>query len=128
MFILNSKFLSSGLLKGDKLLATCPIKLQPLENSSTIHDAFDVINRLKTLNIICLIINIYIFKTYSFFNHKTKLYDGRRQIGGKLEVKIRIREPLLHKQVQVSEHKWLVIDNFKNAASSTAAPAVTQKF
>jgi hypothetical protein len=43
----------------------------------------------------------------------SKLLDGRRQIGAKLEIKLRIREPLLHKQIQTSEHKWLIIDKFK---------------
>ena len=31
-----------GFLKGDKLLGTCLVKLQQLENASIIHDAFDV--------------------------------------------------------------------------------------
>lgn len=44
--------------------------------------------------------------------------EGRRQIGGKLEVKIRIREPLLHKQVQTSEHKWLIIDSFSTSSKT----------
>ena len=39
--------------------------------------------------------------------------EGRRQTGGKLEVKIGIREPLLHKGIQTMEHKWLIIDKFQ---------------
>lgn len=39
--------------------------------------------------------------------------EGRRQTGGKLEVRIRIREPLLHKAIQSIEHKWLIIDKFR---------------
>ena len=39
----NIKILvSRGFLRSDKLLANCLVKLQPLENSSTLHDAFEV--------------------------------------------------------------------------------------
>lgn len=79
-------YYKAGLLKGDKLLATCLVKLQQLENTATIHDAFD-----------CL--------------------EGRRQIGGKLELRIRIREPLLHQEVRETEHKWLIIDKFVKSNS-----------
>ncbi|RNA04241.1 coiled-coil and C2 domain-containing 1-like [Brachionus plicatilis] len=75
-------YYKAGFLKGDKLLATSLVKLQQLENSATIHDAFD-------------------------------LLEGRRQIGGKLEVKIRIREPIAHKKVHELELRWLIIDKFK---------------
>lgn len=36
--------------------------------------------------------------------------DGRKATGGKLEVKIRIKNPILTKQVQHTEEKWLIID------------------
>jgi len=39
--------------------------------------------------------------------------EGRRATGSKIELKIRIREPLLHKGVQAIEHKWLIIDKFQ---------------
>lgn len=81
-------YLKGGFLRSDKLLANCGVKLQPLENSSTIHNAFE-------------------------------LLEGRRQTGGKLELKIRIREPLLHKGIQKVEHKWLIIDKFKLQQSAT---------
>jgi coiled-coil and C2 domain-containing protein 1 len=79
-------YYKAGLLKSDKLLATSLVKLQSLENSSTIHDAFD-------------------------------LLEGRRQIGGKLEIQIRIREPILHKEVKHVEHKWLIIDKFEQKSN-----------
>lgn len=75
-------YIKGGFLRSDKLLANCAIKLQPLENSTTLHNAYE-------------------------------LLEGRRQTGGKLEVIIRIREPLLHKGVKTMEHKWLIIDKFK---------------
>ena len=35
---------------------------------------------------------------------------GRKAVGGKLEVHMRIREPLVDKDVKVEKWKWLVID------------------
>ncbi|XP_064604188.1 coiled-coil and C2 domain-containing protein 1-like isoform X2 [Liolophura sinensis] len=40
------------------------------------------------------------------------LMEGRKTIGGKLEVKLRIRDPLKGKQVDEVKEKWLVIDKF----------------
>ncbi|GIX70819.1 coiled-coil and C2 domain-containing protein 1-like [Caerostris extrusa] len=37
------------------------------------------------------------------------LMDGRKACGGKLEVKLRVRDPLLVKQVEEVREKWLVI-------------------
>ncbi|XP_034828473.1 coiled-coil and C2 domain-containing protein 1-like isoform X2 [Maniola hyperantus] len=39
------------------------------------------------------------------------LMDGRRPAGGSLEVKLRMRTPLLQQQVENTTHRWLVIDN-----------------
>ncbi|CAK1603535.1 unnamed protein product [Parnassius mnemosyne] len=39
------------------------------------------------------------------------LMDGRRPAGGSLEVKLRVRNPLLQQQVERSSHRWLVIDS-----------------
>ncbi|PNF27118.1 Coiled-coil and C2 domain-containing protein 1-like [Cryptotermes secundus] len=41
------------------------------------------------------------------------LMDGRKSVGGKLEVKVRIRHPILTKQVEQIQEKWLVIDDIK---------------
>ncbi|KMY89697.1 coiled-coil and C2 domain-containing protein 1-like isoform X1 [Drosophila simulans] len=38
------------------------------------------------------------------------LMDGRKQVGGKLEVKIRVRNPILTKQMEHINEKWLVLD------------------
>ena len=35
---------------------------------------------------------------------------GRKAVGGKIEVHLRIREPLVDKDVKVEKWKWLVID------------------
>ncbi|XP_061708128.1 coiled-coil and C2 domain-containing protein 1-like isoform X2 [Cydia pomonella] len=39
------------------------------------------------------------------------LMDGRRPAGGSLEVKLRVRTPLLQQQIQSTTHRWLVIDS-----------------
>lgn len=36
--------------------------------------------------------------------------NGRKEIGGKIEVKLRIREPITQKEVEVMNVKWLFID------------------
>ncbi|KAH8367374.1 hypothetical protein KR084_002157 [Drosophila pseudotakahashii] len=38
------------------------------------------------------------------------LMDGRKQVGGKLEVKVRVRNPILTKQMEHVNEKWLVLD------------------
>lgn len=37
--------------------------------------------------------------------------DGRKAVGGKLEVKIRLRNPILTKQIEQNTDKWLTIDH-----------------
>lgn len=71
----------AGFLKGDKLLATASVKLEPLMSKFEVHESMD-------------------------------LYDGRRTCGGRLEVKMRIREPIVGKQIEDVTEKWLVIDKF----------------
>ncbi|XP_015126475.1 coiled-coil and C2 domain-containing protein 1-like isoform X2 [Diachasma alloeum] len=39
------------------------------------------------------------------------LMNGRKAAGGKLEVKIRLRNPILTKQIERITDKWLIIDN-----------------
>ena len=37
--------------------------------------------------------------------------DGRKATGGKLEVKMRLRNPILIKQIDQITDKWLTIDH-----------------
>jgi len=37
------------------------------------------------------------------------LYDGRKPVGGKVEVKLRIRNGILAKQIEQAQEKWLVL-------------------
>ncbi|XP_061396144.1 coiled-coil and C2 domain-containing protein 1-like [Musca vetustissima] len=39
------------------------------------------------------------------------LMDGRKVVGGKLEVKLRVRNPILTKQMEHLNEKWLVLDS-----------------
>ncbi|GFR99158.1 coiled-coil and C2 domain-containing protein [Elysia marginata] len=86
-------FMKRGFFKGDKLLGTVNLKLQPLEHKCTVHDSYD-------------------------------LMDGRKTVGGKLEVKLRIRDPLKTKQVEEVKEKWLVIDQFIRTVGSKAPKPV----
>jgi coiled-coil and C2 domain-containing protein 1 len=36
--------------------------------------------------------------------------DGRKTVGGKLEVKIRVRNPIMSKQIEQINEKWVIID------------------
>lgn len=36
---------------------------------------------------------------------------GRKAVGGKIEVILKIREPLVDKDVEVVNEKWLVLDS-----------------
>ncbi|XP_030241515.1 coiled-coil and C2 domain-containing protein 1-like isoform X1 [Drosophila navojoa] len=38
------------------------------------------------------------------------LMDGRKHVGGKLEIKVRVRNPILTKQMEHIDEKWLVLD------------------
>lgn len=37
--------------------------------------------------------------------------DGRKKVGGKLEIRLRVRHPLLTKQIEQIHEKWLVLDH-----------------
>ena len=44
-------------------------------------------------------------------NASFQLMDGRKPLGGKLEVKIRIRDPIIGKEVNQIQEKWTVLVN-----------------
>ncbi|XP_028406350.1 coiled-coil and C2 domain-containing protein 1-like isoform X2 [Dendronephthya gigantea] len=75
---------SRGFLKGDKSLGQAVVKLSSFDNRCEIHECVDLMDPEK----------------------------GRKAIGGKIEVKIRIREPLTDKDVEILTQKWLVIEAF----------------
>ncbi|KAF5269220.1 hypothetical protein FQR65_LT02521 [Abscondita terminalis] len=69
-----------GFFRGDSLIGTATIKLQPLETQCELHDSFD-------------------------------LFDGRKKVGGKVEVRVRVRDPLVARQIEQLSEKWLVLDH-----------------
>ncbi|KAJ0181591.1 hypothetical protein K1T71_002313 [Dendrolimus kikuchii] len=50
-------------------------------------------------------------ETQATLHESYPLMDGRRPAGGSLEVKLRVRTPLVQQQIENSTHRWLVIDN-----------------
>lgn len=51
------------------------------------------------------------------------LHEGRKVIGGRLETRLRLREPLGGRQVEETREKWLVIDAASRPASATTLSA-----
>lgn len=37
--------------------------------------------------------------------------DGRKKVGGKLEIKIRVRNPIVTMQMEHIDEKWVIIDS-----------------
>lgn len=59
-----------------------------------------------------MIYNIFIHKLI-FDSFCSQLMDEKkRMVGGKLEVKVRVRNPIVAKQLEKVTEKWLVIDGF----------------
>uniref|UniRef100_A0A452QS26 Coiled-coil and C2 domain containing 1A n=1 Tax=Ursus americanus TaxID=9643 RepID=A0A452QS26_URSAM len=52
----------------------------------------------------------------------TQVLDGRRPTGGRLEVMVRIREPLTAQQLETTTERWLVIDPVPAAVTPTPRP------
>ena len=92
------------------------MQLAALDNQCELHQSFDVCAELTLFAIIAQFLNHFFFQ----------LMEGRRASGGKLELKVRIRDPLSgKKQVEEMKEKWLVIDRFERAAVRAAAPAAS---
>lgn len=71
-----------GWFRSDTIVGIARVPLVQLENTCTIHDSFDLNDERK------------------------------KMVGGKLEVKIRVRNPILNKEIKQVNEKWLVIDGF----------------
>ncbi|OQV25942.1 Coiled-coil and C2 domain-containing protein 1-like [Hypsibius exemplaris] len=57
-------------------------------------------------------ISLETLETKCIHHTSIDLMEGKKAVGGKLEVRVRIREPLLKQQVEELREKWLVIDQF----------------
>lgn len=51
-----------------------------------------------------------------------EVLDGRRPTGGRLEVMVRIREPLTAQQLETTTERWLVIDHIPAAVPTVSGP------
>ncbi|CAO2611177.1 Coiled-coil and C2 domain-containing protein 1A [Lemmus lemmus] len=51
-----------------------------------------------------------------------EVLDGRRPTGGRLEVMVRIREPLTAQQLETTTERWLVIDHLPAAVPTVTGP------
>lgn len=71
-----------GWFHRDTMLGQVKIPLVDLETKCTIHESYDLMDEKK------------------------------RMVGGKLEVKVRVRNPIVAKQLEKVTEKWLVIDGF----------------
>lgn len=71
-----------GWFHRDTLIGSVKVPLVSLETKCTLHDSFDLTDERK------------------------------KMVGGKLEVKIRVRNPIVAKQLEKVTEKWLVIDGF----------------
>ncbi len=49
----------------------------------------------------------------NMFGLLLQLQDGRKSVGGKLEIKLRVRNPFINKQVEEVKEKWLIIDSYE---------------
>ena len=56
-------------------------------------------------------------ETNSEVHASVDLMEGRKACGGKIEARIRIRQPLTGQDIQKTKHKWLVIDDYANMKS-----------
>ncbi|KAK8730359.1 hypothetical protein OTU49_007979 [Cherax quadricarinatus] len=75
-------YAKGGWFHRDTLLGGVKVPLVTLETKCTLHESYDLIDERK------------------------------RMVGGKLEVKIRVRNPIVAKQLEKVTEKWLVIDGF----------------
>ncbi|GCB82148.1 hypothetical protein scyTo_0021539 [Scyliorhinus torazame] len=44
-----------------------------------------------------------------------EIFEGRKSTGGRLELKVQIREPLNGQDLQINTEKWLVLDSATRA-------------
>ncbi|XP_066581039.1 coiled-coil and C2 domain-containing protein 1-like isoform X2 [Prorops nasuta] len=56
-------------------------------------------------------VKLQALETQCTIHDSYKLMDGRKAVGGQLEVKIRLRNPIITKQIEQVTDRWLAIDN-----------------
>jgi len=53
--------------------------------------------------------------------------EGRKAVGGKLEVRIRVRDPFVNKQVEEMKEKWLIVDQLERKPAPPVQKPVEAK-
>ncbi|XP_014668569.1 PREDICTED: coiled-coil and C2 domain-containing protein 1-like [Priapulus caudatus] len=57
-------------------------------------------------------------ETHCIVHQSYDMMDGRKAVGGRVEVKLRIRDPFVSKQVEETKEKWLIIDQWLRSSPS----------
>nr|XP_030735737.1 coiled-coil and C2 domain-containing protein 1A isoform X8 [Globicephala melas] len=100
-----------GLFKTDRVLGTAQLKLDALETACEVREILEVRGGHSSdrSGVAVPLMNT------------TQVLDGRRPTGGRLEVMVRIREPLTAQQLETTTETWLVIDPVPAAVPTQVA-------
>ncbi|TKC38785.1 hypothetical protein EI555_007144 [Monodon monoceros] len=96
-----------GLFKTDRVLGTAQLKLDALETACEVREILEVRggHSSERSGMAVPLVN-----TTQAPLTPAQVLDGRRPTGGRLEVMVRIREPLTAQQLETTTERWLVID------------------
>lgn len=98
-----------GFLRSDKPIGTAVVKLDKLEMQSEVREIVEVRKRRWSLHSTVLVCPA-VFQS-ARFQSLFQVMNGRKPTGGRVEVKVRLREPLSGQDVQTSTERWLVINH-----------------
>lgn len=91
------------------------MKLQPLETKCDIHNTYDVsiihYDRYYVMHTIAQFLFLHHYANSTLVILILQLMEGRKAVGGKLEIKLRLRNPILTKQMELLEERWLLLDS-----------------
>lgn len=94
-----------GFLRSDKPIGTAVVKLDKLEVQSEVREIVEVRKTRRSLRTTILV------RPAAQLRSVFQVMNGRKPTGGRVEVKVRLREPLSGQDVQTSTERWLVIDH-----------------
>lgn len=97
----------SGFLRSDKPIGTAAVKLDKLETQSEIREIIEVSGQ----EVFTDRMSVYWYCKSPQLRSSCQVMDGRKPTGGRVEVKVRLREPLSGQDKQTSTERWLVIDH-----------------
>lgn len=104
-FTFSSPCFCRGLFKTDRAVGTAQLKLEALENHCEIREIIEVS------------VNDQMYGSHKHLHRFSlrarvsgQVMDGRKATGGKLEVRVKIREPLSGVDLQPMTEKWFVLE------------------